>query len=94
MLLQLTIMLQELRAKCSGLFDKILQLYLTPIELQWVMPQFRASVIVNNYAPRANNYASRINNYAPRINTYAPRINNLFLELTIILLELTIMLLE
>ncbi len=66
-------MLLELRAKCSGLHYKILQLYLTPKSCQWVMPQFGASVIVINYAPRANNYAPRANNYAPRGNNYADR---------------------
>ncbi len=39
---------------------------MTPIELQWVMPQFGESVIVINYAPRAKNYAPTANNYAPR----------------------------
>jgi len=37
------------------------------------MPQFGASLMGMNYAPRVINYAPRVINYAPRVVNYALR---------------------
>jgi hypothetical protein len=41
-----------------------------------VTPQFGASLIGVNYAPRAVNYAPRVVNIAPRVVNYSPRDSN------------------